>query len=72
MAAALEEAYGSPSSRRLAACSSGYWILSPVGGDGYPVLGVPDWCDTFIHACAPLFVVELLVRISNGPTTNQG
>lgn len=40
MASALAEAYGAGSGRRLAICSSGYWILAPVGGDGYPVLGV--------------------------------
>ncbi|CAM9272891.1 unnamed protein product, partial [Ectocarpus sp. 12 AP-2014] len=26
--------------RRLAICTSGYWIITQVAGDGYPVLGV--------------------------------
>lgn len=39
MLSALEDKYGA-TSRRLAVCNSGYWILTPVGGDGYPTLGV--------------------------------
>lgn len=26
--------------RNLAVCTSGYWIMAPVGGIGYPVFGV--------------------------------
>ncbi|CAM9706660.1 unnamed protein product [Scytosiphon promiscuus] len=76
MVSALEEAYGAGSGRRLAICSSGYWILAPVGGDGYPVLGVPDcaehpadirantWlvmtCDTCGVQEAPTFVAPTI------------
>lgn len=41
MASALEERYHtSEASRRLAICTSGYWIITQIAGDGYPVLGV--------------------------------
>ncbi|CAB1104251.1 unnamed protein product [Ectocarpus sp. CCAP 1310/34] len=46
MASALEERYHAlAASRRLAICTSGYWIITQVAGDGYPVLGVPDCAD---------------------------
>lgn len=35
---AMTEAMNSVES--LASCSSGYWIIAPLSGDGYPVFGV--------------------------------
>ncbi|CAM9794205.1 unnamed protein product [Ascophyllum nodosum] len=40
MASALRGVVGA--SRNLALCSTGYWIIAEIGGNGYPVFGVPD------------------------------
>lgn len=45
MASALGEMVGVR--RNLALCSTGYWIIAGIGGDGYPVFGVRNFSENY-------------------------